>query len=427
MTYSFELPYGESRLTFDTAEVPRMLSLPEVPVNISPQRFSADLDPWLEAVDRKMTVAIVVADKTRLCEYDRYLPVLLGAFRKRGVLGRNMAAYIAYGTHSPQSERECRSAYGAAWNRIRFVHHDCRDKSLFHTLGTTRRGTPVYIQRDIFDADFVITFGAISHHYFAGYGGGRKLIFPGLGYRRAIECNHALFLDRANRELAAGCRPGRILGNPLAEDLAEVEAFYPADLAIHAIVNDRGRVCQVITGRGAGAFKRACDIHAAYTEVDEPERYDLVLASCGGYPKDINLIQSHKAIHNAAMFVKDGGTLVVLAQCCDGVGSDTFLPWFQYPNWHDAFDRLAGNYQGNGGTALSLMAKSDRISIRPVTDLNPDIVDRIGLEHLSYEAAFSLVRDHSGPVTVIANAARLVKACRNHSLEKLKRASNSDS
>ena len=96
--------------------------------------------------------------------------------------------------------------------------------------------------------------GAVSHHYFAGYGGGRKLIFPGCGERDAIYTNHGLYLDGAAGTIAEGCQPGILDGNPLAEDLFEIEEKLPADLAIHGILDSHGRLCDLLLGHGEKAF-----------------------------------------------------------------------------------------------------------------------------------------------------------------------------
>jgi lactate racemase len=267
----------------------------------------------------------------------------------------------------------------------------------------------VRLRADILSASCVITFGAIAHHYFAGYGGGRKLIFPGLGEKNAIYCNHGLFLDKEHRRLSAGCRSGYLDENPLAEDLEECEAFRPADAAIHGILNSHGQVCDLLVGRGTAHFRQACERHASNCEVRTKRLYDLVVASCGGFPKDINFIQSHKAIHHAAAFVRDGGRLILLAQCRDGIGSQTFLPWFQLGGWDPAFDRLAENYMGNGGTALAMMAKLKRIRISLITDLAPQQAKLVGFDIWSPERVQACLDGHTGSLAVIPNASLVVK------------------
>jgi nickel-dependent lactate racemase len=352
---------------------------------------------------------VVIADKTRLCGYPEFLPVLLQALENFGAQREEITVFIAYGTHPRQTHQECLAAYGETYKNVRFIHHDCQDNHCFVNLGKTSRGTPVLMRRDILEADFLITFGAVCHHYFAGYGGGRKMIFPGLGRKEAIYHNHGLFLDPDRRILSPMCRPGVLKGNPLAEDLAEYETFLPADLAIHGILDSVGNVCDLLAGAGTDHFRKACAEHGKNCEMESAKQYDLVIASCGGYPKDINFIQSHKAIDNAAKFVRDSGRLIVLAECSDGVGSKTFLPWFAMGSWERAFDKLSENYEGNGGTALSMMSKLHRMQILLVTKLNDSVCETIGVKKISMDQAKMYIKQFSGPLAAIPNAGLLVK------------------
>jgi nickel-dependent lactate racemase len=403
------LKYGSRSIRLPLPDHARRLDIDDPPMAVSPALFADELDALLAPMSLNSSqVALVVADKSRLCAYERYLPVLLQRLAANGARQDRITIYIAYGTHPRQSEAESIAAYGDVFSQYRFVHHDCTDAILFQELGRTSRGTPVRLRRDILDADCLITMGAISHHYFAGFGGGRKLIFPGLGQREAIYHNHGLFLDRGQRRLSAGCAPGRIKDNPLARDLAEIERHRPADLAVHGILDGRGRVCRLMAGSVPDTFETACRRHASHCEVGDAGFFDLVVASCGGHPKDINVIQAHKAIQHAAAFVRDGGHLVVLAQCRDGVGSSTFLPWFEM-GWDAAFDHLARRYAGNGGTALSMMEKTRRIRIGLVTDLDADCCQTMGVQKLNEASAAALVRRASGTLAIIPNASLLVK------------------
>ncbi|MBC2713063.1 MAG: nickel-dependent lactate racemase [Desulfosarcina sp.] len=410
MGKSIELKTGSTQVRLSLPDGTDVLKIREPEKTVTEAGFAADLDGALPSQPLGgCRVAVVVADKTRLCGYGRYLPILIDALEERGASTETITLYIAYGTHPAQRDRESRAVYGDVFSRYRFVHHDCTDDAVFADLGQTQRGTPIRIRKDLLDAGLVITFGAISHHYFAGYGGGRKLIFPGLGQRAAIYGNHSLFLDPERRTLSAGCLPGNLDGNPLAEDLAEIESHRPADLAIHGILDSHGTVCRLRVGSGVAHFRQACEFHGKHCEIAADDGYDMVVASCGGYPKDINFIQAHKAVHHAAAFVKDGGSLIVFAQCRDGIGSKTFLPWFDMGGWDAAFDYLSEKYQGNGGTALAVMEKTRRINIFLVTDLLPDVCRTIGVTRLDEKAAVHMAKQHSGSLAVIPNASLLVK------------------
>jgi nickel-dependent lactate racemase len=349
---------------------------------------------------------IVVTDKTRLCDYPVYLPPLIAVLKQYGMPPENLRFIIAYGTHPVQSDEESRQLYGDTFDSFPFIHHDCDDIKLFVDLGTTSRGTPIRFRRDIMEASCVITMGPIVHHYFAGYGGGRKLLFPGCGERKAIYKNHSLYLDE--KGLAAGCQPGSLKNNPLAEDLAEIAAGRPADMAIHGILDSHGHICNMLVGNSVQEYFEACSTHGQHCEI-KTARFDLVIASCGGFPKDINFIQSHKAIHNSAMFVKDGGLLIIYSKCRDGIGSETFLPWFRMGSFEKAFQALGENYQGNGGTALAMMTKLKRIRIGMVTDLDSETCRLIGVEKWQHHKVQELLNTTETAPAWISNGSLLVK------------------
>ena len=403
------LKYGQKQIPFEFASEPRLFQIMEPPQAIDPQLFKQRIKNHLQQLNPDLSnPAVIVGDKTRLCGYPEYLPVVLDTLQEFGAAREKLVVYIAYGTHLRQSEEESLSAYGPTYQQYRFLHHDCADTDSFVHLGETKRGTDVFVRKDLLSSSFVLTFGALSHHYFAGYGGGRKLIFPGLGIKSAIYQNHRLFLDKAKKMLSRGCQAGRINGNPLAEDLDEIERFKSADMAVHGILNSQGQVCDLLVGSGRDLFLKACARYGQYCEIHANQRYEFVLASCGGFPKDINFIQSHKAIHNAAAFVKDGGQMLVLAQCRDGVGSKTFLPWLQLGSYQAAFEKLAQDYEGNGGTALAMMEKLKRIRISVVTEIDDATALTIGFEKISIEQAQTRIQKASAPVAVIPNASLLV-------------------
>lgn len=405
---NLHLKYGKSLVELAVADNTTRLRFQEPAHDVDQGRFMAELEELLATREPPGQVAVVVADKTRLCGYSRILPWVVELLERRGGASVSITFYIAYGTHPPQSEQECLDAYGEVYGQYQFIHHDCQDRDSLMVLGRTSSGTEVVVRREIVESDMVLTIGAISHHYFAGYGGARKLLFPGLAGREAIYANHRLFLDQENMHLARGCRPGNLESNPLAEDLREIHEMLPEYLSIHAILDSAGQPARYSFGSSYDDFLKVCaeldDCYKLRTE----KRYDLVVASAGGYPKDINIIQSHKAIHNAAPLVREGGDLIVLAECADGVGSTTFLPYFELGGWEKTFAHLVREYAGNGGTALAMMEKTARINISMVTSLSPEICQTIGVRKITLEQMQEMTRNHSGNMALIENGSVLV-------------------
>lgn len=401
--------YGSGIHHFSLPENVDILEPGEPEYNISREAFKEGFLASAKPLMKKHSaVAVIISDKTRLCGYEIYLPWLLEALEQNGIARENITFYIAYGTHPRQSDEECLASYGDTYNKYRFVHHDCREESLFVDKGKTCRGTPIKLRKDILEADFVITFGAISHHYFAGFGGGRKLFFPGLGQREAIYHNHSLFLNFVSRRLNETCKPGGLDDNPLAEDLKEMDRHFPARVAIHGILDSRGKVTQLRFGTTYTDFEDACREHDSFYKAVKNEVYDTVVASAGGYPKDINFIQAHKSIHNSAAFVKDGGTLIVYAECRDGMGNESLLPLFKLGGMEPLFQKLEQKYEGNGGTALAMMSKAQRINIFLVTRLDEETCTSLGVKKTEPGHVPDILKQQNGSFAFIPNASMLI-------------------
>jgi nickel-dependent lactate racemase len=404
------LRYGNGVLTFDVPDNSVFLQIREPEYTINKESFCTNFMFRLSVSERDYgNVGIVVSDKTRLCGYPNYLPWIVDMLQQSGAKKENITFYIAYGTHPRQTDEESVNAYGKIYYKYPFIHHDCSDEAAMITLGTTQRGTPVTLRRDVLQSSLLITFGAISHHYFAGFGGGRKLLFPGLGGRESVHHNHSLFLNMTEQRLEPGCRCGILEGNPIAEDLLEIENKLPQRISVHGILDSHGKVCQLHIGSAYGDFLGACNQHNTYYKCQSDVSYDCVVASAGGYPKDINFIQAHKSIHNAASFVKDGGTLIILAECIDGVGTNTFLPLFREGGWDKVFERLSNKYEGNGGTALAMMEKTGRIHIHMVTSFDEETCDLMSVLKTDADGVNEMIQKNKGTIAIIENASMLIK------------------
>jgi nickel-dependent lactate racemase len=406
---NISLKYGKQQFEFELHARTEILAVKEPEYTINKEIFCGSLLSVLPSEKKRyLNVAIIVSDKTRLCGYPEFLPWVTETLQAKGVSKENITFYIAYGTHARQTEEESLNSYGDTYNNYRFVHHDCNDDSLFEEPGITARGTRVTIRKDILNSSLIITFGAISHHYFAGYGGGRKLLFPGLAKRSAVYQNHGLFLDLKTRVLATGCQPGMLKGNPLAEDLEEIDQFLPSKISIHGILNNQGKVCQLTVGTSYKDFEAACRVHDSYYRSPVQKQFDLVVTSSGGYPKDINFIQAHKSVHHAAAFVKDGGKLIILSECIDKIGSSYFLKYLEAGSFEAAFSILEKNYEGNGGTALSMMTKTKRIKIYMMTSLDQGLCKTLNVTKVNEEEIQKIVESENGTVALIENASLLV-------------------
>jgi nickel-dependent lactate racemase len=404
------MKYGSREVTLKLERETTRLVHREPSVNASPDKFRKLLATHLPFSGRRVSnVGIVVADKTRLCQYSTYLPVLTGYLQESGIPPSGITFYIAYGTHAPQSEQECIESYGETYKQFRFVHHNSRDTGAFQALGTTSRGTSVKLASEVLQHDMLITFGAILHHYFAGYGGGRKLLFPGMGAYESILQNHRLFLDYKTRSPAAGCLSGQLDHNPLALDLEEISGLLPPHLEIYTILDSQKQVCEISAGTSYEEFRKVCQRYDLFFKSTEMQQFDLVVASAGGYPKDINFIQSHKSIQNAASFVKNGGKLIIFAECRDGIGNPGLMGLFRLGGKDNIFRELEVEYKNNAGTAISMLEKAERMEIRMVTTLSEEDCRFMGATRCLPEDVQHMIDSEKGSVAVLENAGMLYR------------------
>jgi nickel-dependent lactate racemase len=187
-------------------------------------------------------------------------------------------------------------------------------------VGTTRRGTKVSVNPFLLDADFALAIGNVDVHYFAGYTGGYKAVVPGLAGRETIERNHSL-MTLPNAE------PAVVESNPVREDLEEAGQMTGLRCVVNVVQDERKRIVSSFAGDPIAAHRAAVKTVDDLVKVPVREPADIVVASAGGYPRDINLYQAHKAIENASHAVKNGGTIILVAECGEGFANKKFEDW----------------------------------------------------------------------------------------------------
>jgi lactate racemase len=271
------------------------------------------------------------------------------------------------------------------------------------TIGTTSRGTPVEINRLLVDCDRVILVGAIGFHYFAGFSGGRKALLPASASERSIQANHLLAFDAASLSRTPGVESGRLDGNPVSEDMEEAARLFGPAFLVNTVLDASDRITALYAGDVRAAHRHGCAEYLEAHRVAAPERRSVVIASCGGAPRDINMIQSHKALEHARVVLEDGGDLVLLAACPEGLGRPDFLDWFVPGGAHATARRLLDSYKLNGQTAWGIRWKTERYRVRLVSGLPPDTVRRMGMiPHASLLEAVAAAAD--GPGWIIPHA-----------------------
>jgi nickel-dependent lactate racemase len=315
---------------------------------------------------------IVVSDATRPTASAQIVNLLVRRLVQIGVSPAQMAVIFATGIHRRVTEQEKGELLTPfIVQRLQVVEHDAYDPSKLISFGATDGGVEVELSSALQRYSHVILTGGVNFHYFAGFTGGRKSICPGLASAETIKATHMLALDFETGERKAGVGTGLLDGNAVHEECERITEMVAPAFGVNTIVDSSKRAVKLFCGDWRLAHRAACEYYLDHNSVRIPERRDVVIASCGGFPYDINLIQAHKALDMASYACKDGGTIVLLAECSDGLGRPDFLKWFESANARALADRLRDEYEVNGQTAWSLLTKAERYRICLVSEL-PD-------------------------------------------------------
>jgi nickel-dependent lactate racemase len=336
---------------------------------------SPNLDEIIEPDD---SVLIVVSDATRVTASAQVVNLVVRRLLQNGVAPTDIAIIFATGLHravTVQEKTELLTPFIA--KRVRLLEHDSADDSKLFHLGTTARGTTVSLNIALQQFNRIVLTGAIGFHYFAGFTGGRKSICPGLAATQTIEATHMLALDLEKGGRREGVGAGLLDGNAVHEECELAAEMSSPAFCINAIVDERKLPVALFCGDWRLAHRAGCEHYLETHSTTIKEKRDLVIVGCGGFPHDINLIQAHKALEMASYGCRDGGSIIFLAECRDGLGRPDFLKWFDEPNSHSLEKRLRAHYEVNGQTAWSLLTKAERYKVYLISDLPDEQVKRM--------------------------------------------------
>lgn len=388
---TIELKYGTSSIPFDFDDTRfEILSAPESKAPLSDieigERLESPIDsPPLEDLVRPgETVLFVVPDATREVGAGQIVNLLIRRLIAEGTAAGDIAIIFATGIHRAVTEDEkVRILTPFIAQRIKVLRHDASDPIKNFRVGETSGGIPVELDWAVTEYDHVVLIGGVTFHYFAGFTGGRKLICPGLASARTAEATHKLAFDCEKKTRREDVGTGLLDGNAVHEAFMEAAAFAKPSFCVSTITNDAGEIVDLYCGDRRTSHQAACAAYAAAHTVKLAEKRDFVIASCGGYPFDINMIQAHKTLEAAARACNEGGTIILLAECRDGLGRADFLDWFTAENSEALAARLCENYQVSGQTAWSLLNKAEKFKVLGMSELNADLLKRMRLEKIA--------------------------------------------
>jgi nickel-dependent lactate racemase len=311
------------------------------------------------------TALIIVNDATRPTPTAAMLDTLLPTLADRGLGPEALTILVATGAHRGPTEEEYRQILGPHFDalRPRCAAHDARKDADLVDLGTTRNGTPIVLNRRLFEADRIIATGSVEPHYFAGFTGGRKAFLPGVAAFRTIEANHRLALSRSARSLA-------LEGNPVHEDMMDALPLIKAPVfALMTVLDKEQRVAAATAGDLMGSFYAAVDTAKRIFCVSIPAKADVVV-SVAKFPMDIDLYQSQKAIDNGSAALADGGTLVLVSSCRDGIGDEAYAKLLASADTPaGAIEKIRAGYKLGYHKAAKMAEVSARARVAAVTEL----------------------------------------------------------
>jgi nickel-dependent lactate racemase len=323
---------------------------------------------------------IVASDITRYSGSEVYLPLLVERLNRQGVPDRDLEILIALGIHRAQTPHEHEKILGTLYGRIRVQDHDCDNPAQLVSIGRTSNGIDVRINRTAVEAERLILTGVIGFHYFAGYGGGRKSVLPGIASRQACMASHFAVLNPGQ---GSGKNQRAVTGNldnnPVHQAMTEACALAAPDFILNTVLAPDKRIIAAFAGHWHTAHEEGCRYYREHFSYPLRTKADLVVVSCGGFPKDINLIQAHKSMEYAAQALKDGGVMILLAECRDGFGNATFFNWFRHKRLDEFEAALREKYEINGQTAYSVLQKARRYRIILVSKFPGPQVEEMGM------------------------------------------------
>lgn len=380
-----ELKYGKELVGIDLSDANSVKFLNEKPmdeINDLKSAFIKSVSEDVvnskslkEVIDKDDKVTIVISDLTRFWQRQDLICEQLVDYlvNVNKVKYENIVIVIALGSHRKQSEEElCKLASKRVYEKVKVVNHDCDANDLVN-VGTTPSGTEVYVNPLVVGRKVIMVTGTV-HHIMAGFGGGRKSVIPGVAGRQTIRQNHIKSLSKTEKKSDPLVGARLLEHNPINEDMNEAAKLIDVAFSINIVVNSSSKHSKLICGDFHDAWLKSCKyVDDAYGLPIKKEA-DIVIASCGGYPKDINLYQSTKTLFNATRAVKEGGTLILLAECIEGGGAPDFFNWVEPLKKGVLDEELRANFTIGGYIFYAACESIAKSNVMMLSSIDPEIV-----------------------------------------------------
>jgi nickel-dependent lactate racemase len=319
-----ELAYGKTGLAINTPEDVHVTVVEPAFVPAVPNAMKAVLEslrapigspPLKQLVRPTDNVAVVFSDITRPTPNNQIIPAILSELRAARVPREKITLFNSTGTHRLNTPQELESMLGGEIvDSYRIIQNNARAHDEHVLVGVTKSGNEIKIQKDFLACSFKVITGFIEPHFFAGFSGGGKAIMPGMAHLDTVMHNHnARNIDHPNSQWAT------LEGNPIHEEVKEAMALVRPDFLLNVALNRDKRITRSFAGDPLGAYAVGTRFvkESAMRRVES--LFDIVLTSNSGYPLDLNLYQAVKGMSAAARITRQGGAIIVAAECWDGI------------------------------------------------------------------------------------------------------------
>lgn len=413
MNVKIEFGYGNSSQTAEIPEKNLLGTLRPNPVPAGPSG-EAELEralanptgtpPLSQIVKPGEKIAVITSDITRPLPSYRIIPAVLEQLRQAGAGPKDVTVVFATGSHRAHTKAEMERLAGKeVFGSVKCVDSDPSDVV---RMGVTKRGTPVDITRVVAEADRRICIGNIEYHYFAGYSGGAKAIMPGVSTREAIQANHSYML-------CPEAKAGILEGNPVRKDIDEAARRCPIDFIVNVVLDEKKEIIKAVAGHHIKAHREGCGYLDLIYKKEIETLADIVIASPGGAPKDINLYQTQKALDNACRAVRRGGVIILAGSCREGLGEEVFERWLtEAENPPSLIERIRRDFQLGGHKAAAVALALETADVYLVSELPGALVRNIFLQPFStikeaLKAAFEKLGPDSSVIAMPFGASTL--------------------
>lgn len=358
-----KLGYGRGWLEFEPPgdfDVIRPNELPPATGDEIEKSLDESVGIGLNKFSGCKSVSILVSDITRPAPSYLMLPPLENRLRRMGIT--DIKIIFALGTHRRMTSDEERLLLKDC-TTMPYLQHNTK-KCIY--IGNTSRGTPIEIFDEVESSDLIIATGNIEYHYYAGYSGGAKAMLPGVSSDESIVRNHELMRDP--RAVS-----GR-LDSPVRKDMEEAAAIGGLDFILNVVLNGKKEIVRAVSGDFIQAHRAGASIvDQMYLRKVKPA--EIVITCAGGIPKDINLFQAQKALDNAKAAAVPGGTIILIAECCEGLGNSVFERWAdEAKSAADCIERFGREYEFGGHKAAFLAKESLNHDLILVSSISPSKV-----------------------------------------------------